>query len=410
MLISCREKLDDNLNYSDEDVLVVEGEINDLPGPYSIKLTKSVSFNSNEKVNVNNAEVYVTDNLNNRYDFKETYPGIYFSISTEFQGKTGGTYTLHINTNDGLKYESTPCTIGLPCRVDSIYRSSYSEYGLQVSGNISFASDQNVSLKIDAEIATENVIDSIYLPTYVSVHDEYHYFTKYYTTKHLNSNPVLKTNTDYVKGSSIKNLPLFNYNFQLLQEQTKTYDDLNIVRLSSGKKNILIINVSTISNDAFNFYNNLLAQTGGRDVFFEPLPVQLKGNISCINDNSKKVYGLFQANSVVKNYYKVDNERFFLTRVNGIPPITHDSLKCELFCGTVILTHLKTMHNNLDSVSNALVYLIDDSKELRIFNETRPGIYLGCGHIDMFGSCYFCDKDEEEGREKVYIMHIYTND
>jgi hypothetical protein len=399
IFMSCREKLDDNLNYSDEDVLVVEGEINDLPGPYSIKLTRSVSFGSNKKANVSDAEVYITDNLENRYDFKESNPGVYYSVLTEFIGKTGGIYILHINTSEGLKYESTPCQIGPPCSLDSVFRSSGSESGLQVSGNISFGSDQDVSLKIDADIALMNVIDSIHLESYSKIHQETHYMSKHYATKHLNSYPVLKSNTNYIKGSSINNLPFFSYNFDIAEEKIIEYDNSNIVCSSTGGKSVFIIRVSTISNETFNFYNSLLAQTGEKDVFFEPLPVQLKGNITCINDKSKKAYGLFQANALVKQFYKVDKQSLFLNKTFEIPSVSYDTISCFIINTDSIRLkrYVPYGSNKSYDVSNAIVYVSDDLNNFYSFIEVvgKPG-------------CYFTDLLRYV-RMGVYYVHIKTD-
>ena len=93
---SCRERFDYKPAGSNINVLVVEGAINDGPGPYLVKLSRSVLFDSDKRVEASKAEVFVIDDLNKRYDFKETSPGSYFSDSASFRGQIGGIYTLFI--------------------------------------------------------------------------------------------------------------------------------------------------------------------------------------------------------------------------------------------------------------------------------------------------------------------------
>ena len=85
---------------------------------------------------------------------------------------------------------------------------------------------------------------------------------------------------------------------------------------------ILIINASTISNETFNYYYNLLTQISGENTFFEPMPVQLIGNIKCINNSRKVALGLFEASSVQTVTYIVqppakDNITLF-TKINNL--------------------------------------------------------------------------------------------
>jgi hypothetical protein len=320
MLFSCKEKFDDNLSSSDINALVVEAEINDQPGPYMVKLTRTVTFYSNDQVVVRKAEVYVTDELNNRYDFEEKEAGLYFSDSASFRGRTDGTYTLFINTYDSLRYKSSPCTIGQPCRIDSVYFSFPSNIGFQVYGDISFGPDPNMMTKIDASIILGNSVvydvdDS--LGTCVATNEGI--ITTYFSYPiTLNYEPVLKANNDYLKDSKIKNIPFFYFNFPAPKIDYTQYNNEWTTHYI-GLRYILIVNAHTISKEAFSFYNDMKNQTSSKNVFFEPTPVQLVGNIVCINDKSKRAYGIFEANSIVKKYIKFYERTFHIKELNKIP-------------------------------------------------------------------------------------------
>jgi len=326
---SCREKFDDNLTGSNINVLVVEGAINDGPGPYMVKLSQSVSFISEKHIEVKKAEVFVIDDLNNRYDFKEKPNGLYFSDSASFRGQMGRIYTLFINTTDSLNYKSTPCTIGQPSQIDSVYFTDESETYFDIHTDISFKSDQRMSTKIDADLAVENIIDSmkikiVHEPFGGITHKVTHYSITYYTINPISFIPVLKTNTDYVSGSKIKNIPLYKFYYPVIRTDTTKIDSMHLIAHTSGLNNIFIIKASTISNETFNYYYNLSTQIKGENTFFEPIPVQLTGNIKCINNSKKTAYGLFQANALVKKYYSFTENG--LNEISGIPLRTRDTV------------------------------------------------------------------------------------
>jgi hypothetical protein len=315
--------------HSDINALVVEAEINDQPGPYMVKLTRTVSFSSSDQVVVRKAEVYVTDELNNRYDFKEKKAGLYFSDSAAFRGKTGVTYTLFINTDDNLNYKSTPCNISKPSKLDSVRFSSKSEYSFQVNGDISFDQDQDIMIKIDASVAIGNSIDSLFVfrspPPSTSTHIIHKIKTRYSSANYLNYLPVLKANTDYINGSKIKNIPLFPFTV-LPAKIDIAKDKKDSISFNSGSRFILIINASTVSNESFSYFNSMINQMSENNVFFEPTPTQLIGNITCINDKSKSVYGLFQANAITRKYYKYIEWYNRFKELSAIPALDIESI------------------------------------------------------------------------------------
>jgi hypothetical protein len=87
-----------------ESHMVVEGMITDELASYKIKLSRTFPNENNSPDIVSNAEVSVLDESGVIAVFHELEPGIYKSDSALFTGQVGGTYTLHIKTEDGLKY------------------------------------------------------------------------------------------------------------------------------------------------------------------------------------------------------------------------------------------------------------------------------------------------------------------
>lgn len=111
-----------------ESNLVVEGMITDELASNTIKLSRTFQNENTSPVLVEYAEVSVRDEIGMITDFTELEPGIYKSDSTQFMGRVGGTYTLHIKTEDGLEFTSDPCIMTAVPQIDSIYYELDSEF------------------------------------------------------------------------------------------------------------------------------------------------------------------------------------------------------------------------------------------------------------------------------------------
>lgn len=113
---ACQKVVDINLNSKSEQI-VVEGSITDQPGPYRVKLTKTVNFSeTNIFPPVSGAVVRISDDIGNSETLTETTPGIYTGSS--LHGTPGRTYTLAIISN-GKNYSATS-TMSFPVGIDTL--------------------------------------------------------------------------------------------------------------------------------------------------------------------------------------------------------------------------------------------------------------------------------------------------
>lgn len=98
ILTSCEKEINFDLNSSNPQ-LVIQGNINDQPGPYIVKLNTTVNFSDpNVYPPVTGALVIITDNFGSVDTLSETSPGIYQTHS--IQGIPGHTYMLKVVNND----------------------------------------------------------------------------------------------------------------------------------------------------------------------------------------------------------------------------------------------------------------------------------------------------------------------
>jgi hypothetical protein len=127
LFTSCQKVVSLDLNNAAPQ-LVIQGEITDRPGPYTITINQSVNFYADNKYPaVSGAVVKISDNLGTLDSMTETSPGVY---STHFlQGRPGSTYSLSVFTQN-TNY-SAVSTMPYPVPLDSITLNITSGFGEQ---------------------------------------------------------------------------------------------------------------------------------------------------------------------------------------------------------------------------------------------------------------------------------------
>jgi hypothetical protein len=121
----CEEPFD--LELSDNpNLLVVDGTIHNLSGPYyvSLRYTTTYSFtdSTDRSLPATGARVSINDDQGNVAALTEWQPGVYRTDSLNtFRGMVGRSYSLDIITDDGKHYISSPEQIQPPVAIDSLY-------------------------------------------------------------------------------------------------------------------------------------------------------------------------------------------------------------------------------------------------------------------------------------------------
>ncbi len=99
---ACTKEIKPNLRTSTP-TLVIEGNITNLPGPYTVKLSQSVIFyDSNNVIPVSGGHIRISDNAGNTDSLIEVSPGTYHT--TTIAGVPGRTYHLSVYSG-GKQYD-----------------------------------------------------------------------------------------------------------------------------------------------------------------------------------------------------------------------------------------------------------------------------------------------------------------
>lgn len=101
-----------------EEALVVETTITNELKNQEIKLTKTARFEDEKYLPETGAEVYITDNSGNRYDFEDQSDKYVSTVA--FQAVPGIQYQLHINTKDGRSFVSSPEVLSTVTPMESV--------------------------------------------------------------------------------------------------------------------------------------------------------------------------------------------------------------------------------------------------------------------------------------------------
>ncbi|MDD4922978.1 MAG: DUF4249 domain-containing protein [Bacteroidales bacterium] len=124
MLYSCEKVIDLDLNTSSSQ-MVIQGNIYDQAGPYTVRISKSVGFDEPSIYPaVTGAIVTISDNAGNAEVLSEDSAGVY--VTDLLQGLPGRTYTLRVEA-DGQIFTAT-AAMPPAVEIDSLY-SEKSDFG-----------------------------------------------------------------------------------------------------------------------------------------------------------------------------------------------------------------------------------------------------------------------------------------
>jgi hypothetical protein len=117
LLSSCQKVIQLDLGTSVPQ-LVIQGNVYDQAGPYTVTLSKTVNFDApNIYPPVTNATVTISDNAGNSEVLSQTVDGTY--VTSALQGEIGRTYTMTVSV-DGKTYTASS-TMPEAVNIDSIY-------------------------------------------------------------------------------------------------------------------------------------------------------------------------------------------------------------------------------------------------------------------------------------------------
>ena len=297
LLSRCIDPLDLEGIVDGQPQLVVDAYLSDQPETYFVYLSySSTSLKGYEDEDITGAEVFVTDQEGNRFDFRDAGSGTYESDPFGFQGQIGQTYQLHIRLPDGKEYTSREETIQPVPEIDSIYARHENRPSITAIGS---------------------VIDNWGMQTYVTTgsggdepgfyrwdwRETYEFQSPLFDPMSITPPPIC-----YQSGSTVRNLNIASS--ADFSEDKIVGHPINFISKNTYKLQIrysLLVTQYSLTERAYTFWENVKTQDESGGSVFAPPPSPIPGNIYNVNDDTETVLGVFQVSAVRR-------KRFFLPR------------------------------------------------------------------------------------------------
>ncbi|MDR7369419.1 DUF4249 domain-containing protein [Flavobacterium aquidurense] len=351
-----------------EEALVVEATITNELKIQEIKLTKTAKFEDESYLPESGAEVSVTDDAGNHYNFRDD--GDRYVSEIEFQAVPQKKYQLHIKTKDGRSFESSQETLPAinPMQdVKAAVETKDGKTGVSIRVNSYDPNKQSNYYRFEYE-ETYKIVTPRWVPTKAVVE-------KNGSVSFVPNSPETKVCYGYKKSTDL-----------LLESTNKLSEDRldYLIRFISDQNYIITTRYSILvkqyveSLNAYTYYSTLKQISGSGTALSPTQPGILLGNIRSVNNSNSKIVGYFDVTSV-------STERIYFNYSDlfpGAPPPPYYT-ECTEFCyagypfNPVPCTHEGSYADGI--LSNSINYLLHG--EQFIFWVNAP-----CGDCTTFAS------------------------
>ncbi len=285
LLGTCVKPFEPNITKYDG-VLVVDGEINNLPGPYEVKLTQSYKYEKDSGIKISGAVVKIIENTGGEISLQENGDGIYLSNSS-FRAVIGNSYKLQITYNSEI-YETEFEMIKEPVPIDTVYWEYRNSDNVQTDGIQLLLNTHDPGNNTHYYAWEYEETWKFYVPDFPSDKPEWEKCYKY-------------SNSYYFKIASSTRLSsnrITRYPLLFIDENT------NRLRWRYS----ILVKQFVLSEPAYKFYSDLIKLNESQGTLFDPTPHSLTGNVKCLTDKDKPVLGYFMVSGVSKKRIFIDND------------------------------------------------------------------------------------------------------
>jgi len=302
-------------------VIVVDGLLTDLPGPYTVNLFRSSPLDQDLDVRegVSGATVTISDDAGITDVLQEALPGVYKTAEDGIRGVLGRKYQLRIVTGEGNIYESEWATLTPageisdlffeflendinptePTRPQDAFQVSLNTTGTEGAPNLFRWRWTGIfHVKTYPELRTR-IIKEDNIPVIVPdpipcsgyVVDQTGNLAIAFPCEccdcyvHEYSNDVLLSSNSFVTGQEFNNVNISKVPVDKWRFYEKYY--IEVEQLS-------------VSEAVYDFWRVVKQQQQGAGDIFQPNVVKIRGNIRSISNPDEEVFGIFSVSAVTK--------------------------------------------------------------------------------------------------------------
>jgi hypothetical protein len=291
---------------------VVQGLITNEAKPFYVRLSQAKLFNSNQQTTyISNAKLTIKKSNNQIFTLTNNGNGYYY-LPYDFQSEIGETYTLHIETNDGLIYESDPQKLLPPLSYDSIYGEKTYNRFIGTDGGVRSVNGSSVFVDLFKNVSASSRDSFPTCRFSTSMTLQYEYWVDLPQDSFITIHKFWKTFTpneseNLSEDNSNKSTPFIqHHNIAFVPIEISAY---GLSKPADFKEAIYYVKMDqyTINKSTYNFYNEANKQTSAGGKLFDPIITQLQGNIHCTNDKSKIALGFFEVSSVSHSAFRLNH-------------------------------------------------------------------------------------------------------
>jgi hypothetical protein len=296
---SCVEEFQPQLEDTDP-LLVVDGKLSNLEGPYTISLARSTGLDIQDLEAVTGAEVSILEKNGPTVILEEIEPGTYRTAENVLQGEVGKSYKLQINVG-GKHYESDYELLKKPTAIASVeprfeYQSTF-ESPEDVPG---------IQFYIDTEESTFK--EDYYLWNLEGTYQYHSSLLIYYvydgSLREFDNHDTLHTCYQTYDIGGVFTAGTENLN--VAQVVDKPLYFLPAVDRRLSVRYSLLTTQYSLSKDAYEFWKQVEIQSAGGESLYTTQPYQIRGNVKNVNDSDEAVLGYFTVAGVSQNRIFVD--------------------------------------------------------------------------------------------------------
>lgn len=269
--------------------LVVDGLITDQPGPYTIKVSRSINFDNSRQLRVyavpeSGAILRITDNTGFSETLVERKPGEYETLA--LQGSVGKSYQLTIQTSNGESYVSGSETMYPAPPVERIEQEFKVYDRLFISANGSprvtkmegFYIYAVVNDPADAENFYRWQSDGIF--EYFSITDFSHIKQCWAPLNRLEDKLILADDV-FTNGQTMRQF-------------------VCVVPYDRPTMFLVKLRQQSLSREAYEFWQRSASQQTSTGSLFDPPPAPVYGNVRSEADPNVKALGYFGVSAIAK--------------------------------------------------------------------------------------------------------------
>ncbi|GAB4032213.1 DUF4249 domain-containing protein [Spirosoma gilvum] len=277
---------------SPDSYLVVSGFFNSAPGTTStIQLSRTQNLSDNKAPTAETkAQVSIESQSKAVYTLKEGTGGMYSLSGVTPQ--VGETYRLHIKTTKGQDYYSDYVPVVTTPPIDSVSWRVEND-GVQLSANTHDPKNNTHYYRWEYDATWQ-------------------YYSVYTSTHELKNGQIIpRQDNVYTCWGSESSTNIMTYSTLRLSQDVVSRFPLTFIPGTSirlGIRYSMLVRQFALTQEAFNYFDQLGKITQNIGSIFDPQPTQIVGNIHSLTNTSDLVMGFFRVGTV-------ETKRIFIDRV-----------------------------------------------------------------------------------------------